>query len=148
LYLREFHPVLSPDAFLPLESKWCRVEVAPVNQGAKSVVSGMNDFDGVLDGCDAAYEALTSAFGEPASVSNGFRWSVTRSGGRTVMIEMSLPSTSLNRMRNGPSVWIFDPNAKGLSTFTSVDVCSREGLDWLLMEIKRLSPMLDGRAPS
>jgi|GEM_PF-2686103 len=110
-----------------------------MNQGVKSVVSRMNDFDGVLEGCDAAYEALTAAFGEPASVSNGFRWSVTRASGRPAMIEMSLPSTTSNRMTHAPSVWIFDPDAKGLSTFTSVDVTSRDAVDWLRMEIKRLA---------
>ncbi|HYE62012.1 MAG TPA: hypothetical protein VD997_08435 [Phycisphaerales bacterium] len=99
------------------------------------MVSSTRTKDWTRDGCDAAYTVLVAAFGEPTSVSGGFRWSMARpSTGTQVVIELTVPT----RTPTSSVVWIFDPDAVGVSTFLSVDVNSPDGLAWLELEVRRL----------
>jgi hypothetical protein len=107
-----------------------------------SVVSSINSQNTVQDGCDAAYKTLAAAFGEPTPVSTGFRWSVTKAGtGSRAMVELTFPVGG-GRLILSPVVWIFDPDAIGISTFSSVDVNTSDGLMWLKSEVQRLGGAL------
>jgi hypothetical protein len=83
---------------------------------------------------DAAYHSLTAAFGEPVAVQGGFRWHVGRPRtGNEVRIDLTPGRASHSDM-----VWIFDPDARGLSSVFSFDLGTPDGLAWLELEIRRL----------
>jgi hypothetical protein len=103
------------------------------------VISSIDSHNSAQDGCDAAYQTLAGAFGEPSLVSTGFRWSVTKAQtGSRAMVELTFPCGQTGRMTQAPVVWIFDPDAVGVSTFSSFDVNSADGLLWLKSEVARL----------
>ena len=98
-----------------------------------------SELRGSVEVSDAAYDELVGAFGEPSLVAGGFRWSVVKVGtGRCAVIEMSFPVTGQGRVQHPATVWVFDPDAVGISTFNSGEVDSPEGLLWLRGEVRRL----------
>lgn len=87
------------------------------------------------ESCETAYETLVAAFGEPQPVTSGFRWSHTRAHtGSQVVIELAVP----DRATQSWVVWMFDPDAVGACTFTTVDINTPDGLSWLKLEVRRL----------
>jgi hypothetical protein len=93
-------------------------------------------FNGETQGALDAFEALTAAFGHPTPTpSGGFRWSVPRGTmGRQVVIDFT-PSTS---PRSTDTVWVFNPEAAGVSSVFAFDVSTRSGLASLRNEVNRL----------
>ena len=97
------------------------------------MLSAKKEQGSVQDGYGRAFEKLTEAFGDAVAVPGGFRWCLDRSG-HEVRIELA----SMGRHSRSDIVWIFDPSARGLSSFFSFDVNTADGLAWLDMEVRRL----------
>lgn len=93
-------------------------------------------FDNERKGTIDAFQTLTAAFGQPTpTASGGFRWSVPRGQlGRQVVIDLT-PATA---PRSGDTVWVFNPEAAGVSSVFAYDVTTRDGLASLRSEVDRL----------